>query len=190
MKSGLEHQNIQRWAGSALGQILEAVTQHEAEDSVPSRARLSEAAGFDEAEMQCNDTVSLQRTMAKAILTSCNYFYFFTLTCSMCKFPGQGSNQHRSSPLSRSRDNTRSFTCCTTRELHGCFHFYPTSSLLCTCPESTLHWLGGKNNNFSNSVFPAAVPGTPPWIAVTVLQPQPGWHHAVGLNFPLTLSDL
>ena len=43
--------------------------------------------------------------------------YFFFCTCSMWKFPGQGWNVHHSSSLSTSRDNTRSLTLCTTKEL-------------------------------------------------------------------------
>ena len=45
------------------------------------------------------------------------YLYIFGLTWGLWKFPGQGSNpHHRSNPRHRN-DNTRSLTCCTTREL-------------------------------------------------------------------------
>lgn len=43
-------------------------------------------------------------------------FFFFGHTCSMCKFPSQGSNQHHSCNPSHCND-ARSLTHCITREL-------------------------------------------------------------------------
>ena len=45
-------------------------------------------------------------------------FFLFECASSMRKFPGQKSKPCYSSHPSHCRDNTRSLTCCSTRELH------------------------------------------------------------------------
>ena len=47
------------------------------------------------------------------------FFFFSRHTCSMQKFPGQGSNPSHSCNQSHSSDNARSLNCWATRELPG-----------------------------------------------------------------------
>ena len=51
------------------------------------------------------------------LLFSFFFFFFFGSTHGMWKFPGQASNLHHSSDLSRCSDHTGSLTPCTTREI-------------------------------------------------------------------------
>ena len=46
-----------------------------------------------------------------------SFFFFFGHGHSMWKFPGQGSNPYHISDPSHCSDDTRSLTCCATREL-------------------------------------------------------------------------
>ena len=59
-----------------------------------------------------------------SFLFSFPLFFSFGCTHGMWKFPGQGSNQHHSSNLSHSSDNTGSLTHCVTRELQRKVFFF------------------------------------------------------------------
>ena len=60
--------------------------------------------------------VKLHYMAHNTLLPSPNSF-FFCLSQSIWKFPGQGWDPHHSSDPSLCSDNARSLTCCTTREL-------------------------------------------------------------------------